>query len=353
MSTTANAVPGGNPAPSSNPAAPGNSAAPQTNDDGSPKSPKEIAREKFRQETAELVAKDAKEREKADRDTQGRFQPRSEKPSEKAPQISNKTEDAPAEKKIWKLKVDGQEVDFDASDEEAVKRALQKGYAADKRMNQAAVTTKQAERFVELLKTNPRAVLEHPGLGIDLKKMAEQIVWENMQAAAKPPKSAQEIQHEKDMAELEERRAKDKQAEAEKKQKDRDELKEKFRQDWSKKFTEVLNTAKLPVTDWTLTRMAAYMRQALANKNTAIQPADVVDMVREDWVNAQREMYGHLDGEALIKMLGDDNAEKVRKAQLARFQGGTPPREAPVDRKDAAKRYSTVEDMMRASERRR
>ena len=321
-------------------------------------SPKEVAKEKFRRETAELVAKDQKEKEEAQRDAQGRFQP---KKADKAQPIESKqidkwqpsdSKDA-AERKIWKLKVDGAEIDFDATDEEAVKRAVQKAHAADKRMNEASMTRKQAERFIELLKTNPRAVLEHPSLGVDLKGLAEKIVWDSMQTAAKKAsQSPEDVKREEERSELEQLRKEKAAREAAAKQQERDELKEKYRKDWTTKFQSELEKAGLPRTDWTLTRMAAYMRQALAKGHKHVQPGDVVDFVREDWQAAQREMFGHLDGDDLIKTLGEDVAEKVRKAQLARFSSGKATEKAAEPaQKEPKNRYATVEDMMRAERR--
>ncbi len=319
-----------------------------------PKSPKEIAREKFKAETAELVAKDAKAREKAERDASGRFTPKEEQRQEKAERerkVEQPETKQEAERKIWKLKVDGAEVDFDATDEEAVKRAVQKAHAADKRMNEASMTRKQAERFIELLKTNPRAVLEHPALGVDIKSLAEKVIWENMQAAAKTP---DERAREAERSELEELRKDKARRDADTKQSERDQLKEKYRQDWSQKFQSELEKAGLPKSDWTLTRMASYMRQALSKGHKHVQPGDVVEFVREDWQSAQREMFGQLDGDALLEVLGDDTAEKVRKAQLARFQGkANEPEKAESDQKEPKRRYSTVEEMMQATQRRK
>ena len=325
-------------------------------------SPKEAAKEKFRRETAELVAKDQKEKERAQRDAQGRFTPsKEEQRQEKADRahkpepIEQKAKADEQPKKIWKLKVDGAEVEYDASDEEKVIRDLQKAHAADKRMNEASMTRKQAERFIELLKTNPRAVLEHPSLGVDLKGLAEKIVWDSMQTAAKKAaQSPEDVQREAEKAELERLRAEDAKRKADAKQAEKDELKEKYRKDWSTKFQAELAKAGVPKTDWTLTRMAAYMRQALAKGHTHVQPADVVDFVREDWQAAQREMFASLEGDDLINTLGEEVAEKVRKAQLARFSGGKVPEKAPESTsKEPRKRYATVEDMMRAEPRRK
>lgn len=315
----------------------------QTQPEVLPKSPREVERQRFKKETADLV-----ERDKKDRQSNGQFKPK-DKSTNEEPERSAEAAKTEAERKIWKLKVDGQELDFDATDEEAVKRAVQKTHAADKRMHEAAMTRKQAEKFIDLLKTNPRAVLEHPGLGLDLKQLAEQVIWENLQQQAKTP---EEREREAERAELEEYRKEKARREAETKEADREQLKEKYRQDWSKKFSEALDSARLPKTDWTVQRMAAYMRQALAKGHRHIQPADVVEFVREDWRSAQREMFASLDGDDLIKTLGEDVAEKIRKAELRKFQADSPRSDPAREEPAEQRKYGSVEEMLRDQRRR-
>jgi hypothetical protein len=100
-----------------------------------------------------------------------------------------------AEKKIWKLKAAGKEIDFDASDEERVKRAIEKGLGADEVFQTAAQTRKQAERFLHLLRTDPKSILTNPNLGIDIKKVAEEIVWDAIQEQSLTPEQKKPARH--------------------------------------------------------------------------------------------------------------------------------------------------------------
>ncbi len=90
----------------------------------------------------------------------------------------------------------------------------------------------------------------------------------------------------------------------------------------TKDFVAVLDRGDVPVTDYTLQRMAGYMRAALKNGHKHIRPADVIDLVKRDFEHTQRQLYQRYDGEKLLGMVGDDAAKKVRKAELARLQKG-------------------------------
>lgn len=282
-----------------------------------------------------------------------------EKPT-KPKEVAQKKEEATDEKKIWKLKVDGEEVDFDASNEELVKRKVQEGLAGQKRMQESARIKRQAENFIEALRTNPEAVLSHPSLGVNLRKFCEDYLYKHIQRESLSPEERSRLENEEELKRYRER---DEQAKAKAKQeakaKEDDELKERYRQDWSKKFKEALDTGGLPKTDWTISRMAMYMRQALANGRKHIEPSDVVDLVKEDWLAAVKQFHADLDGEKLIEVIGQEAADKIRKANLARYekqQGAVErpePREARTRERTQTRTYGSTQEMMRDSARRR
>jgi hypothetical protein len=250
-------------------------------------------------------------------------------------------ESKPQPRKL-KLKVDGAEEELDES--EVISRA-QKYSAADKKFQEAAKVRKQAESFIRALRENPKAVLSNPNLGINLREFAEKVLWEDLQEQLVPP---EEKERRAEKAELERLREEKRLREETARQQEQEQLKEKYRQDWSKKFNEALEQGGLPRTDWTVKQMAAYMKQALANGHKHIQPADVVELVKSDWVQAQKEMFKHFDAEKLIEVLGADAAEKIRQHDLKKFRSGAPePR--PDNKSESTKKpertFSSVAEM--------
>ena len=111
------------------------------------------------------------------------------------PGDSEEVKEAKAElRRKFKIKVDGEELEeeIDLSDEEAIIRKLQLAAVAQKRMQEKALYEKKygqldkdIRSFFEILKNNPREILEDPNLNIDLKQLAEQILNEEIEEAQK------------------------------------------------------------------------------------------------------------------------------------------------------------------------
>lgn len=292
------------------------------------------------EQAMERVKKKAKPEPEEDEDTP---EPKIDSKAENKPVAERKDEGAP---QVWKLKVNGSEVEFDASDEGRVKQAVQKGLAADAKFQEAAQVRQQAEGFIRALKENPLEVLQHPSLGIDFRKIAEDYLFEQIQREAAP----EEYARTQERKELERYRAEEARKKQEAEQRQREEMKEQYRQNYTKQFTEALEEGGVPKTDWTIQRTALYMKQAIAKGYKHITPKDVIPMVKQDWINAQRQLFEHLDGEKLIEAVGQDVADKIRKANLARMQqakAAKQPQAAPKS-KEPEKVYRSTEELMRA-----
>lgn len=272
------------------------------------------------------------------------------KPKEKAEE--KKEESA---RKVWKLKVRGKEVDYDYSDEEKNKQFIQKGLASDDVFQDAAKIKKNAENFVKALQGNFGKVLLHPSLGIpkeNIRKWAEEYLYGEIRQESMSPEERARLTEQE---ELETFRAEKARREEESANRHKEELKERYRSDWSQKFTEALEAGGLPKTVWTLRKMATYMREALAKGYKHIQPADVVHLVKEDWITEQKQMFSNMDGEKLIEILGKETADKIRRANLKRLegQGGAQPtqtNDAKIVKSTAKKQplYGSTEEMMRS-----
>lgn len=296
----------------------------------------------YQEAMAKLAKKDTKEPEledgedtpDADIDSEGSNKPVVKPKEDKAPQV-------------WKLKVNGSEVEFDASDEGRVKQAVQKGLAADAKFQEASTMSKRAEGFLRALKQNPEQVLAHPSLGINLREFAENYLYKQIQQESLTPEQRQQ-QAERD--ELERYRQTEQQRKAEADTRAREEMKERYRQDYAKQFTEALETGGVPKTDWTVQRMAQYMKQAISKGYKHVKPQDVVTMVKQDWINAQRQMFEHLDGDKLIETVGQDVADKIRKANLAKMQAAKAVKQAsaPAQAKQPQRTYRSTEELLRA-----
>lgn len=253
----------------------------------------------------------------------------------------------PTEKKIWKLKADGEEFEFDASDEEAVKREIMKARGADKRFESAAAQKKQAETFFEMLKdpVQLRKVLTDPRVGIDLKKFAREYVWEQIQEEQMTPE--QKSQRDKDRR-LQEYEDKENQGKAETAERAKQESVAGFEKSYAAKVTKALEIGGIPHTHDSVSRMANYLHIAV-EKNIDLSPEELVQEVRKDYMNDITALFSGVSEDQLLSLIGEATAEKLRKADLKRLksvQGNPfPPRanRKPDKKADVPKRLGAHE----------
>jgi len=96
---------------------------------------------------------------------------------------------AEAMRKKYELKVNGKSrsVELDLSDDKAVTDYLQKAMASDEKFQEAATLRKDVQQLVRTLKENPLAILTHPNVGVDVKKLAEMVINQELEDMQKSP----------------------------------------------------------------------------------------------------------------------------------------------------------------------
>lgn len=224
--------------------------------------------------------------------------------------------------KPYKVKAYGKEVSMSL---EELQKYAEKGLGADKKFNEAFRKSQQAEQFLRLLKENPRKVLADPSIGIDVKKFSEEILLEHIQREEMTP----------EQRELHETKEKMRQYEEEKKALEKQQadaqmqaLVEHHSGVLEKDITSTLQTSGLPKTPQTVQRMAYYMSEGL-KRGVELKAADVVDLVRNDYVQMMNTFFSQSDGDALIKLLGDMNVKKINETLIRKMNPTQPAQVAP------------------------
>jgi hypothetical protein len=216
-----------------------------------------------------------------------------------------------------KLKIKGRDIEVDDG---KYHEYAQKGAAATETWQEAAKIKKEAEAFMQRLKENPRAALSDPNLGIDVRKFAEEYLWEQLQDEQMSPEQKAARAKERRLEILEaEKNARDK-TEQERQQMAEH---EHYRNDYDTKISKALAASGLPKTTGTVRRVVEYMRQDI-QEGIDRDPADYIDIVRQDYIDDIKELMGKVDGKTLIKMFGEETAKKMRMADLERLKSSTP-----------------------------
>jgi len=215
--------------------------------------------------------------------------------------------------KKYKVKVDNEELEVD---EDELVRGYQMRKASDKRFQEGLAARKQAEEFVRLLKTDPKKVLAHPSIGLDLKQFAEDFLLEQMQDEMMDPKDKELREYKKKLSQYEEQeKLKKQKADEEAK----DAVKKKYQDDYNKQIIDALETSGLPKTEYTVERMIYYMHKALKN-GYELDAKDVTELVKRDYIEDSKALYSGLDAEALEKIMGADIAKKLRKHDIDKLK---------------------------------
>lgn len=252
-----------------------------------------------------------------------------------------------AEKRIRKLKVAGQEREWDLSNEEETLRAIAKGLGADEVFRKTARDREEFENALKIIQGggDPKKIdAALRKVGIDPEKFAEQLVWEKIQREQREAEWAKDPAAKKrweDEQELIARRAADEAArEAGLTQKQRDDQ-ARFESGYAKKIEAALDLGKIPKTPEAVARMADELMIAVEN-GLDLSAEEIVAKVRDDYAGEISTICNGMDGDQLIQFLGAANLEKIRKADLARLknpQGNPFPvrsqQKQAADRKDA------------------
>jgi hypothetical protein len=236
-------------------------------------------------------------------------------------------------KKVWKLNVYGKDVDFDASDEAQIQKAVQKGLAADKRFTAAAKSEKQLAALINSLRQDPLSVAMNEKLGHDpevlleamLKKMgpkarkvAEKYMGGVVDYELMDPKDREILDHKKKIEEFEasEKEARNKQ-QAERFQR----LQAQYHGEYEADIVSTLESSGLPKTPATVKRLAYYLDLGLRN-GAVLKAADVIEYVKRDYQQETNDLYGATDGDLLLSILGKDVVNKVMSAATKAAKNG-------------------------------
>ena len=224
--------------------------------------------------------------------------------------------------KSLKIKVDGQEFEerlpFEIDDtkeaREYMAKQLQMSKVAQKRMGEKAQLEGEVRQFLDLLKKDPKKLLSDPTYGVDLKKLAAQMIEEEIANAAKSPEQLEKERYQKELAELKEQRAKEKE-EYEKREFERVQQLEYERYD--SLMTQALEKSDLPKSPYVVKKMADYMLMGL-QEGMDISPEDVLPLVRDEILEDIRQMAQSMPLETIEKLFGGDVLSKIRKKNVAK-----------------------------------
>ncbi len=244
----------------------------------------------------------------------------------------------PPAKRKYKMKVDGQELEEELSDDEISVR-LQKERASDKRFQEAAALKQKFGDVVKWIKENPFEALKDPVFGLDLDKLAEERLASKYKQIVEDeqltPEQKKEREYQKKIDAAEARAQK---LENDAQTRAQEEINQKVYKETEDLFGQVLEQEGVEKSYETMYHLASIAKMLHANGmplDPKILAAELRGRLDNSRTGLEKSVRGGLKGDKLLTYLGDDTVKEVLRAAVARAQGSNaakifPPKEAPA-----------------------
>lgn len=214
----------------------------------------------------------------------------------------------------FELKVNGKTINkkIDLSDEEAVKRELQKAYAGQQAMQKSAELEKIYAQEIERLKSDPFSVLEE--LGLDADELAELRIQQRIEEMKKSP---EELAREQMQRELEEARQKLREQEEKAKEAEFAKLQEEAARALDDEISTALDAhTTLAASPYIVKKVADTMMWAMDNGFEDVTASDVLDTVEAEVKKEISSMMSQLPEEVMEAYLGQKNIDRLRQKRI-------------------------------------
>jgi hypothetical protein len=225
-----------------------------------------------------------------------------------------------------KIKFNGKEYEeklpFEIPDNEEARTYMQNKLQMDRlarvKSQESADQQKMMQQFFADLKKDPRRVLSDPNVGVDLKKIAVQMIEEEIENSKKSPDQLEKEKLQRELQQMKEDRDREKDA-FNKRELER--LQEQEFERYDMLITKAIEKTDLPKSPYIVKKMADYMLMGLEN-NIDVTPDDVLPLVREEMQNDLKEMFSAMPEDVIESIVGKDVINRIRKKNLQRAKAG-------------------------------
>lgn len=272
-----------------------------------------------------------------------------EETQETPAQEAKKQEEIKKALKSYELKVNGKskKIDLDMDNDEEVKKYLQKAMAADEKFQEASSYKKQAEQLVEMLQNDPLSVLRNPALGLDIRKLAEQVLLQDLEEQQKSPEQKKLEEYERKLKEYEDNKKKEEDA---RRAQQLEEATRRNQTEIENSMIQALEKSDLPAEPFFIRRVADAMASAIEAGWEDVTVEDIMPYVEGRMKSDFGSLIGkHREPAKLEKLLGKDVLNEYRKHSVAKVKktptSATPSTTKAPEAAPAGPKKIRIEDM--------
>lgn len=219
-------------------------------------------------------------------------------------------------------KVSKEKLPFEIPEEHAdwMRRQMQMAKMAQTKAQESSALERDVMEFFNELRTNPRKALANPNIGVDVKRLAAEILEEEIANSQKSPEQLALEEKERELKDLRER---EKAREEELRRIQEEKLIEQASQEFDIQMSETLDKFNIPQTPLAIKKMAEYM--SLSIQNQEYPDMDLIgQLVEEEMMTDYRELLYSLPSDRVVQVLGEELFEKVRKDRVSKMKKAQP-----------------------------
>lgn len=232
--------------------------------------------------------------------------------------------------KTFKIKSNGKvkEIKLDMSKDSDIQKYLELAEGSQEKFQEAASLRKQVESLVKELKSNPLAILKNKELGLDVKKLATQILEDELREMEMSPEQKKLAEMERQLKEFEEEK---KRISEEKKAAELEKARMQAMQQFDDEVTEALSSSKLPKSPYVVKRISDTLLEVYNMTDEQGNPMypdasvkDILPYVEEQINNEIKALFEVAPDDVLEAMVGKGRIDKMRKNRIAKAKAVPP-----------------------------
>jgi hypothetical protein len=253
--------------------------------------------------------------------------------TEQSKQEAKKEAEVKKKLKQLKIKFNGREfneelpfeIDDDPKAIEYMTKQLQFAKMATHSAQEKALLEKDVMSFFQQLKENPRKALNNPNFGVDLKKLATEILEEEIANSRKSPEQLKIEEYERKLKEFEEeKKVKEEELRQTKYQKLVDDQYSYYDNEMSKAISKL----GLPDSPYVIKKATDYIIYSIEN-NKDVDVEAIMNVVKDEYSNDIKDMlprmspaqlkdfFQTMSPEIIEEIIGEEKIDQIRKKKLA------------------------------------
>ena len=201
-----------------------------------------------------------------------------------------------------------------------MKRQLQLARLGQTKSQEYSQLEREVASFIQDLKANPRKALANPAIGIDIKKLAAEVLEEEIVNSQKSPEQLEKERLSEELRIEREERARERKAIQDR---EYNRLVEQEYERYDRSISAALEKSDLPKSPYVVNKITDYMIMALQHgKDLPVE--SVVELAREEILDDIKQMFGVMPAETIEAILGQENLTKLRKSRVNKAKVAPP-----------------------------